>query len=308
MEDKIKCIDLSPTDCSQATTFAELKSKFCAKVVLLNHDPRLLVDVPASNLAIKYNMLYLSVPQLIGENIKNNTALGQKLTKSKQDKELIEAFNSIGVQDPHDEAQFSAAHFDTSVVMEVIQQTVAERRTNQSYILLEGICNSGKLAKEEDKLSLREMDEFFMIEKCLGDIESVVSFTYNKEEECTGNEESTKYEEFPVEEAPKEEAKAVDEDGEEKAPEEEEEGEKKVKFNPKDFKWTITNGQSRNLLTMFANLKGTKAGFKKDMRDSTAYGVQSYDAVCSGLNDFCGRVTMQDGDKNLYLQVLFSDN
>lgn len=61
---------------------------------------------------------------------------------------------------------------------------------------------------------------------------------------------------------------------------------------------------------MFANLKGTKPTFKKDMRDSNAYGQQAYDAVTHGLNDFCSRVTNSEDDKekNLYLQVLFSDN
>lgn len=43
------------------------------------------------------------------------------------------------------------------------------------------------------------MDEFFMIEKMLGDIEACVSFTYNKEEEYTGTEEGVKFEEFPEE-------------------------------------------------------------------------------------------------------------
>jgi hypothetical protein len=227
----IKCIELGPTDCSQATTFADLKSKFSAKIILLNHDPRLQVDIPASNLAIKYNMLYLSVPQLIGENIKNNTKLGQKLAASKQEKPLIEAFNSIGIVDPHNEAEFSGAHFDPSVVMEVIQQTVSERRSDQSFILLEGVCNSGKLSNEEDKLGSRDMDEFFMIEKCLGDIEACVSFTYNKEEEYTGTEEGVKFEEFPEEVV--KEVKPVD-DGEGEGEAEAEEGEKKVVFNPRD--------------------------------------------------------------------------
>jgi SHS2 domain-containing protein len=144
---------------------------------------------------------------------------------------LVEAFNSIGVQDPHDEAQFSAAHFDSSLVMEVIQSTVAERRTNQTYILLEGICNTSKLANEEERLTCREMDEFFMIEKCLGDIEACVSFTYNKEEEYTGTEEGVKFEEFPEEVV--KEVKPVD-DGEGEGEAEAEEGEKKVVFNPRD--------------------------------------------------------------------------
>lgn len=76
---------------------------------------------------------------------------------------------------------------------------MTERRSDQSFILLEGVCNSNKLANEEDKLGNRDMDEFFMVEKMLGDIEACVSFTYNKEEEYTGTEEGVKYEEFPEE-------------------------------------------------------------------------------------------------------------
>jgi hypothetical protein len=235
MGGEVRCIELAPTDCSQTSTFADLKSKFCAKVILLNHDPRLQVDIPASNLAIKYNMLYLSVPQLIGENIKNNTKLGQKLLASKQEKPLIEAFNSIGIVDPHNEAEFSGAHFDTSLVMEVIQSTVAQRRTDQSFILLEGVCNSGKLANEEDRLGSRGMDEFFMIEKMLGDIEACVSFTYNKEEEYTGTEEGVKFEEFPEEVVQEKAQPAEGEEGENEGEGEGEEGAKKVVFNPREF-------------------------------------------------------------------------
>jgi hypothetical protein len=38
---------------------------YSAKVVIVNHEKRLQVDTASSNIAIKYNMLYLSVHQLI---------------------------------------------------------------------------------------------------------------------------------------------------------------------------------------------------------------------------------------------------
>ena len=46
-------------DCNKA-----LKNIFSAKVVLVNHEKRLDVDIVCSNLAIKYNFLYISVYQL----------------------------------------------------------------------------------------------------------------------------------------------------------------------------------------------------------------------------------------------------
>jgi hypothetical protein len=45
-----------------------MRSYFCAKVILINHENRLQVDTACANLAIKYNMLYVSVFQLIKEH------------------------------------------------------------------------------------------------------------------------------------------------------------------------------------------------------------------------------------------------
>lgn len=131
--------------------------------------------------------------------------------------------------------------------MELIQHTIAQRRTNQRFILLEGLCNSGKLNHEDDKLSLRYMDELFLIEKELGEVTAVVSLTFNKEENTHGEEKSTVYEEFPESAKPEVAAKILGEDEEEEAEAvpaeaEEEEAGAKPKFNPKDFQWTVTNG------------------------------------------------------------------
>lgn len=115
--------------------------------------------------------------------------------------------------DPHDEQQFSAVHFDLHDVMDLIQATIAERRTNQRFILLEGLCNSGKLNENDDKLSLRYMDELFLIEKQLAEVTAVASLTFEKEENTHGDEKQTKYEEFPVSEKPEEGKKVLDGDG-----------------------------------------------------------------------------------------------
>lgn len=54
-----------------------LRNKFGFKVVIVNHEKKLPVDTACSNLAIKYNMLYLSVYQLIRKHIRNQTPIGK---------------------------------------------------------------------------------------------------------------------------------------------------------------------------------------------------------------------------------------
>lgn len=55
----------------------------------------------------------------------------------------------------------------------------------------------------------------------------------------------------------KEVVKEQKEDEEEEPAEavEEEEGEKKQKFNPNDYEWTISNGNSKNVLQVFKKLQ-----------------------------------------------------
>lgn len=93
------------------------------------------------------------------------------------------------------------------------------------------------------------------------------------------------YEEFE-EEVVVEKPKKFDEEGNEIAEEAEEaaaeeEGEKKkAPFNPKEFVgegkpgWTISNKKSKNLLTLFAQMKGGKA--QDDFRDADNYSKQHY--------------------------------
>lgn len=65
-----------------------MRSKFSAKVILVNHEKKIEVDTICSNLAIKFNMLYMSVYQLINKEIKNETTLGQALMASKREKAI----------------------------------------------------------------------------------------------------------------------------------------------------------------------------------------------------------------------------
>lgn len=123
-------------------------------------------------------MVYLSVWQLIKEHITKHTPFGIRLQDSCEERKLSEAFTQVGVVDAADEMQYTAVHYDISIVMEMLQSTITQMRTNQRFILIEGLCNSSKLASEDDKLSLRFMDELFAIEKYLGSINSVVSFTF----------------------------------------------------------------------------------------------------------------------------------
>lgn len=80
---KTRVIELN-TDASLESTLERLRSDFCAKVILINHENRLHVDTSCANLAIKFNMLYVSVFQLIKEHIEKQTLIGKALAKSYQ--------------------------------------------------------------------------------------------------------------------------------------------------------------------------------------------------------------------------------
>lgn len=198
--------------------------------------------------------------------------------------------------------------------MEMLSACIAEKRTTQRFVLIEGLCNSNKLASEDDQYNLRFMDELFAIEKCLGEVNSVISLTYNKEEDYA-DYEMEKFEEKEEEEKP---APQLDEDGNpiaaaEDAPAEgDPDAPKVVKFDPADLAqnphgWTIQDRKSKNLMQLFCNMKGNSAF--PDIRDAENYSKQNYTAVTAGLDEFCERISADEGAgaKNLYLQVVFSD-
>jgi hypothetical protein len=61
---------------------------FMPRVMIVNHEKRLGIDTTCSNLAIKYNMIYISAYQLIRNHILQGTEWGNKLQSSKTDKKF----------------------------------------------------------------------------------------------------------------------------------------------------------------------------------------------------------------------------
>jgi len=89
----------------------QISKLFKARVVLVNHEKRLEVDVACSNLAIKYNMLYVSVYQLIKQEIEAETELGRCLVQSKRTK-ILDFGPQVKNVDPFEEKIYSAVHYD----------------------------------------------------------------------------------------------------------------------------------------------------------------------------------------------------
>lgn len=170
--------------------------------------------------------------------------------------------------------------------------------------------NSQILCSEDDKIQVREMDEFFALEHYVGSVCGVVSLQ-TKEDPVVVDPATIVYHEFPKpEEVTTIEVKkpAEGEDGEaeeEPAPEEnaEEGGDDKKKWNPEDFTWTISNRKSKNLAQLFCGSKGTKA--VHDVKKSTEYGPNRLFQIAESIDKFVEKVSADTEDKSHYLQVIF---
>lgn len=74
---------------SEQTQVNILKGMLKPRVILVNHEKRLSVDTTCANLGIKYNMLYISVYQLIKQHIEENTSFGKKLAATKKTRAML---------------------------------------------------------------------------------------------------------------------------------------------------------------------------------------------------------------------------
>jgi len=168
------------------------------------------------------------------------TDLGRRLKATYRVKELN---ITTQVKDEFAENDFSPALYDLSLVLEMLKQTIAEKRTNEKFVILEGLCNSGKFVDENDKLELRFMDEFNSIEKQIGEVCSVIDLRFNRELHYV-DEKDIIYEN--PDDLPKQEVKqakpAEDEEGAEEAA-----AKQAPKFNLRDYTWTKSNRQAKNL-------------------------------------------------------------
>lgn len=153
-------------------------------------------------------------------------------------------------------------------------------------MLLEGFCNSGKMAAEEDKLEIRFMDEFFQIEKHLGEVKAVLGLQFVAEPDAT-NKKDVQYLQFSEAEKTQEvKPPAGDGEGGEEPPE----GEVKAPaFNPADYQWTVTNKRPQNLPQLFIRCKGP-ANTKHEVKTAEQYSSQSeFEAISKSLDELCGR-------------------
>ena len=79
---------------------------------------------------------------MIRGHIDGQTAWGKKLAATKRHLKLNIATQ---MKDDFDEQSYSAALFDYGLVMHLLKETIAEKRTDEQFVLLEGLFNSPKL-------------------------------------------------------------------------------------------------------------------------------------------------------------------
>jgi len=248
----------------------DLNNRFSPKVVLVNHEKSLGVDNTCANLAIKYNMIYISAYQVIKQHIQGKTEWGQKLLANQRPRGIVD---SLKVRDDFQEANFSPVHFDLTCVMNLLRETVASKKTNQKYVLLEGLCNSLKLAGIDDQLELRFMDEFFSIEGILGEVKAIIGLQFHEEPEYI-RDDQIEWEKFPEQPVVAEKPKPAEGEEEEPPAEEEGDGEKKAPaFKKEDFQWTVSNRKSKNLPQLFQGCKGINT--MHEVKQADAFGTES---------------------------------
>ena len=277
----------------------DLNNKFSSKVVLVNHEQTISVDNTCSNLASKYNMIYISAYQVIKHHITNKTEWGQKLQCNRKERGVV-----LQKVDEHHEHIYSPVHFDLCLVTQLLRETISSKKTNQKFVLLEGLCNSMKLADVDDQLELRLMDEFFNIESTLGEVKAIIGLQYHQDNEYV-REDEIEYEKFPeapvVEEKPKKEG----DEEEEEPPAEEEDGEKKApEFKKEEFTWTISNRKPKNLPQLYQGCKGINT--MHECKTSDMFGSTKDEQIAKSMDDFCYRLNdKENADKYLYQQIVF---
>ena len=278
----------------------KLRSHIQPKIIIVNHEKRLGIDTTCSNLAIKYDMIYISAYQLIKQNITQNTPWGKKLMSTHRSKTIM---LTTQVRDEFNELEYSPAHYDQDTVHDLIKETINEKHYNQKYVLLEGMCNSLKLKDEDEQLEIRLMDELMKIETKLGDIQGIIGlqFQYMNDEVKEGDMEWLEFNEKKKEEK----KPVVDDDGNEVPAEEPvEEEEAKPKFRPEDHQWTVTDRIQKNLPQLYISMKGKSTAIH-DMKPADFYSSSQYEAISKSLDEFCKK--MSEKDENVYLQVIFSE-
>lgn len=297
--DRCKVISLS-TDDSLETTTGKLKAAFQPKIILLNHEKRLGTDTACANLAIKYNLIYISVYQLIKEHVEGKSEWGKKLALTKRNLKLNV---QMQMRDEFAEQDYSAALYDYRLVMELLKETIATKRTDQTFVLIEGLFNAPKLDDPDVALENRLMDEFQAVERELGEVAAIVGLQLAVEPEGISEENIDFVKAVPAD--PNEaQPVAAEGEGEEGA----EGGPPKPKWRAEDYDWSLTDRKPKNLPQVFLCSKGA-AKCRHEVKASDAYSSSSYEAISKALDEFCALTRKEANGDGMYLytQVLFSD-
>lgn len=170
--------------------------------------------------------------------------------------------------------------------------------------MLEGLCNSAKLTQEDDRLELRFMDEFFDIERNIGEVKAIIGLQFAHEPESE-DDQKIEFEKFPEpEEAPV--VQKTNEEGEE-APEEG--GEKKAAaFRPELHAWTVTNRKPKNLPQLFLSCKPKTMSYH-NTKTAEQFSSSQYEAISRSLDEFCQKAVKFDDttDYYVYQQIVFTE-
>jgi len=126
-------VTIQKTDSSIESVTNDLIRRFAVKIILVNNEKLLPVDNVCANLAIKYDMIYLSASCVIRDHVQNGTDWGKKLAASKKKREVV-----VDPKVKDDMGEFSPCHYDMKCLLALLAETIAEKRTNQKFVLLEG--------------------------------------------------------------------------------------------------------------------------------------------------------------------------
>ena len=155
------------------------------------------------------------------------------------------------MRDEFNEAEYSPALFDQKLVMEMLRSTIIEKRTNQKFVIVEGLCNSHKFQSDDERLELRNMDELWQIERHIGEIKAIIGLQFAYEPETIDAKDIEKIAEGDVDAAHKRIQAAMPPPGEDGGPAE-------VKPAVKAQEWTETDKKPKNLPQLFLSCKGEK--------------------------------------------------
>jgi len=250
-EKDTKCIEINAS-LTLDKVYPQIEGIFTPKIVLLKSEDCTNNDTIFNNLSVKYTYLYLNAADLIKQNIKNRTKFGSLLMDRKKPKELKKEYQNSY------ELTYGAIHYDFTLVLKMLKETIEKTRKNETCIIINNLLNSHKLAKAEDQLNARPMDELFLVNKELGHVCSIVSLL---KEDYEKTDDIRKAEPLPPKPVEKVEVKKEPAEGEEEAkdvppPEDEEGKEKKPVFDPYLYSWTNTEGQARTMGQLFTKWKG----------------------------------------------------